>query len=81
VADSGKGTWAGEASRATAREWQGGITEGGMMDDELKQHLAAMEARIMAAIERLRADLTREVEVHAGEKRIDPVARKLEGTT
>lgn len=54
--------------------------EGGTMDDELKRYLDAMEARITGAIDRLRVELASEVEVHVGEKRVDPVARKLEGS-
>ena len=50
------------------------------MDDDLRNYLNAMEARIMMAIDRLRTELTSEVEMHAGEKRLDPVARKLEGS-
>lgn len=49
------------------------------MDDDLKRYLDAMEARIIGAIDRLRAELASEVEVHVGEKRVDAVARKLEG--
>ena len=49
------------------------------MDAEIKQYLDAMESRIMAALERLRGDLAADVELHAGEKRVDAVARKLEG--
>lgn len=49
------------------------------MDVELKRYLDEMEARIMAALDRMRADLMVDVESHAGEKRVDPVARKLDG--
>ena len=49
------------------------------MDDDLKRYLDAMEARIMRAIGHLRTELTSEVELHVGEKRVDAVARKLDG--
>ena len=49
------------------------------MNDELKRYLDGIEARIMVAIDRLRGELTAEIEMHAGEKRIDAVARKLDG--
>jgi hypothetical protein len=51
------------------------------MDGELKQYLDAMEARIIAALDRLRSDLIVNIESHAGEKRVDAVSRKLEGET
>jgi hypothetical protein len=50
-----------------------------MMDEELKRYLDAMEARITGAIDQLRAELASEVEAHVGAKRVDPVARKLDG--
>lgn len=49
------------------------------MDIELKQYLDEMEARILSALDRMRADLISDVELHAGEKRVDAVARKLDG--
>ncbi len=49
------------------------------MDQELMRYLDAMESRILGAIDRLRAEIASEVERHVGDKRVDAVARKLEG--